>query len=606
MLYLRKLIKFKHISTKYIRPFSSNFYNGLSGSDIITQVLGKQKVKTVFGHPGGAILPTYDKINKTTDFRFVFTIHEQNATHMAEGHAKAMRINGLSKPGVAVVTSGPGATNTVTGLQDALMDHIPIVVIAGQVSSSVLNTRAFQEADMINITKACTKWNYQVKNVNDLPFILNKAFDVSISGCPGPVFIDVPKDVQNNIYDSTTKLNNTDIIKDFLKIDGSSKIDDSSKIEDNNMQKAIDLINSSKRPIFYLGQGVAISGNGCNSKILQLMNNALIPATTTIHALGCIPSKHPFNLGMLGMHGTCTANYSIQDADLIIGVGGRFDDRVIGTPSTFGNGAKIIHIDVNPNNVGLTIKPDIVLIGDANEILSKLLGKIHMKKLIDPYILNKRDDWLFKIENLIKKFPMKYPKDKLCQQLVISKVSERTNGNAIVSTGVGQHQMWTAQHYKWNYPNQLISSGGLGTMGFGVPSSIGAKLACPDKTVICFDGDGSFNMTGIELFTAVKEKIGVKIVLLNNNSLGMVRQWQDAYYGGNHSCSETINPDYVKFAESLGCSSSRCKKISDLDKHIDLLLQDDNKPYLLIVDVEEMDVYPMVGPGKALDEVIYE
>ena len=298
---------------------------------------------------------------------------------------------------------------------------------------------------------------------------------------------------------------------------------------------------------------------------------------------------------MLGMHGTCTANYSIQESDLIIGVGGRFDDRVIGTPSTFGKKAKIIHIDINSNNIGLTIKPDISVVGDAYSILTKIIKKVNIFNSINEEILDYRFRWIKNINKLKDKFPMKFPKEKLCQQLVISKISEKTNGNAIVSTGVGQHQMWTAQFYNWNFPSQIISSGGLGTMGFGVPSSIGAKLACPEKTVICFDGDGSFNMTCIELFTAVKENIGVKIILLNNNSLGMVRQWQDAYYDGNHSFSKTINPDYEKFAESIGCSTSRCKNINELDKHVDLLLEDNNKPYLLIVDVEEMDVYPMVG-----------
>ena len=587
------LLKFtkKNLNSMHKIKNYSNYLKGLTGSEIITRFIEKNHIKKVFGHPGGAILPTYNKLNKNTKFDFIFNIHEQNAIHMAEGYSKALRTKSILQPGLAIVTSGPGATNTITGLQDALMDHIPLVVIAGQVNSSVLNTRAFQEANMISITKSCTKWNHQVKSVNELPFILENAFNTSISGCPGPVFIDVPKDIQNSKFENYSEY--------YL----SNK--NEKPIESSNISEIIELINSSKKPIFYIGQGVALSDNDCSQYLIKLMENTLIPATSTIHALGCIPSNHPLNLGMLGMHGTCTANYSIQEADLIIGIGGRFDDRVIGTPSTFGKKAKIIHIDINPNNVGLTIKPDITVIGDAYDVLNKIIKKVNILNSINQKILIERFNWIKKINNLKKKYPMNFPKDKLCQQLVISAISKKTSGNAIVSTGVGQHQMWTAQHYDWNFPNQIISSGGLGTMGFGVPSSIGAKLACPEKTVICFDGDGSFNMTGIELFTAVKEKIGVKIVLLNNNSLGMVRQWQDAYYEGNHSFSKTINPDYEKLAESMGCSSSRCKNIKYLDKHIDLLLKDNDKPYLLIVDVEEMDVYPMVGPGKALDEVIY-
>lgn len=556
----------------------------LTGAQIMIKCLEMENVEYVFGLPGGAILPTFDALYDSK-LKFILVRHEQGATHMADGYARA-----TGRTGVCLVTSGPGATNTVTGLATAFMDSVPVVCITGQVATHAIGSDAFQEADVCGITRPVTKHNFLIKNVNDIARIVKEAFHIASTGRPGPVLIDFPVDVSRAQadFDYPSKVN----IRSYNPPVPSNQVDM------DVIKKAAGLITESKRPVLYVGGGAVVSG--ADKELLELVNKTGIPITTTVLGLGIFPETHPSSLRMLGMHGTHYANYSVQNSDLLIAVGARFDDRVTGKIDKFAPHAKIIHMDIDPASISKVIKVDVPIIGDIKPNLRELVKHVSDKR---------RDikEWLAQIEEWKKKHPLKYPQNgPLRQEEVIQKIGELTNHEAVVTTGVGQHQMWTAQWYGFKSPRGMITSGGLGTMGFGVPSAIGAKLGRPDETVICVDGDGSFQMTMMELATAAYYKIGIKVFLMDNNHHGMVRQWQELFYRRRYSACilGPSNPDFVKLAEGFGVLAIPVRERKDIEPAIRKALAHDG-PVLVHVSVSKEDnVYPMVPAGNALDQVM--
>jgi acetolactate synthase-1/2/3 large subunit len=557
-------------------------YKGKSGGQIFHEMLIQQhKVEVMFGYPGGAILPVFDQLYKTPA-KFILTRHEQAAGHAADGYA---RVTG--KPGVCVVTSGPGATNTVTPLATAQLDSIPIIVFSGQVATKVIGNDAFQEADVTGITRPCTKWNYLIKDVRELPRIINEAFLIATTGRPGPVLVDLPKDVTTAIcpeeVDDTPRPH-------IVKRKGGS----SNPQHVKQAEAAAELINRSSKPVLYVGGGAIIAGaHDALKKIAELAN---IPCTTTLLGLGAFDERDPLSLYMLGMHGSAFANYAVQECDCLIAVGARFDDRVTGTLATFAPNAKIIHIDIDPSSISKNVDVDVAVIGDARLSLEAMLPHIEHRD---------RKDWLAQVDAWKKRYPFKYLDDsKMAKpQYVIEEINRLTDSEAIITTGVGQHQMWAAQFYRWRRPRQMITSGGLGTMGYGLPSAIGAQLGAPGKIVIDIDGDASYLMTCYELATMAEYNIPVKVAILNNNFQGMVKQWQDLFYQKRYSHSEMKNPNFAAMAESYGVRGICCDRKEDVTKTVEAMLKHDG-PVVVDFKVEPNEhVYPMVPSGKGLHEM---
>lgn len=560
------------------------------GADIVVDVLIKEGVDTVFGLPGGAIMEVYDALFDAP-FRNVLTRHEQAACHMADGYARA-----TGKVGVVIATSGPGATNLVTGLATAYMDSIPLVAITGQVPRHYIGTDAFQEADVIGITRPITKHNFLVTDIKDLPLILRQAFYIARTGRPGPVLVDIPKDITQQ--KTTYKMPTDEEVRESLP--GYNPHTEGNPVQ---IKKAAELIRKATRPVLYVGGGAILSDAA--EEVYKLAHLAQIPVTTTNMGKGAIPETDPLALHMLGMHGTYYANMAVYHSDLLIAVGARFDDRVTGKINEFAPEAKIIHIDIDPASISKTITVDVPIVGDVKNVLRKLIKELEEKPV---EWIKAREQWLKQINEWKEKHPLNYRKsDKIIKpQAIIEEIYNITNGEAIISAGVGQHQMWAAMFYKYKYPRQFLNSGGLGTMGFGFPAAVGAKIGRPDKTVFAVEGDGSFIMNVQDLATAVQYRVPVKIAIINNGFLGMVRQWQQFFYDSRYaSVCLSVQPDFVKLAESFGAVGLRATKPSEVREVLLKAMEINDRPVLIdfVVDREE-NVLPMVPAGKSYREMI--
>ena len=563
-----------------------------NGAEIVLKSLIDQGTKILFGYPGGATLPIYDALYKQKRIKHILVRHEQGAIHAAEGFARSS-----GKIGVVCVTSGPGATNCVTGLADAYMDSIPLICLTGQVPTKLIGNDAFQEADITGITRPVTKHNYLVKNVKNLEKTIHEAFYIAQMGRPGPVLIDLPKDILNEqyYYKSLNKRNlSYPNYKPQLQVDSSS------------IKKVVLLMADSKKPIFYCGGGVINSGKKASDILTKLIKKTGFPCTNTLMGLGCFPALDKQFIGMLGMHGTYEANLAMHDSDLIIAVGSRFDDRVTGNLSKFSPYAKKIHIDIDPSSINKNVKVDISLIGDVEKIARAIYLEVQKSNFFNNS--NNLKNWWLQIANWQKKNCLGYKKvnHPIKPQYAIERLYEITkNKDCFITTGVGQHQMWAAQYYKFNKPNRWMTSGGLGTMGYGLPAAIGAQIANPGKLVIDIDGEASFLMTMQELSTISQYKLPVKIFIVNNKWMGMVRQWQELIHGGRYSESYTESlPDFVKLAESFNILGFKVTKSSDVDGSINEMIKI-KKPVLIdmVVDQKE-NCFPMIPSGAAHNEIL--
>lgn len=574
------------------------------GCEIVIDAMEREGVEVAFGYPGGAIIDVFDLINQSDKFQFILTRHEQGAVHMAEGYARS-----TGKVGMVVVTSGPGATNTVTGLADAMMDSIPLVVISGQVPSPLIGNDAFQEADVVGITRSVTKHNYLVKSIEELPQLLKNAFHIAQTGRPGPVLVDIPKDIQKATLPNYVYPSEPDLPGYRVQV----------KAEPAKVKKAWELIESSRKPLIYAGGGV-INANAADELFL-FATQANIPVTTTLMGLGGFPETHPLSLLMLGMHGTVYANKAVQHCDVLIAVGSRFDDRVTGKLSEFAPNAKIVHMDIDPSSISKNVKVDVDLVGDVKHILRDLL----------PYVKRcETTEWLRQIDEWKAQHPLRYngnggDSQLILPQYLIQRVNAFAKEDAIIATEVGQHQMWAAQYYTFTRPRSWLTSGGLGTMGYGFPAAIGAQRAFPGRQVINIAGDASLQMNIQEMATAIYYDLPVKNIVVNNGWLGMVRQWQDLFYGKNYSATEMTRPrpgadrsethpgdwmnseylpNYEKLAEAYGWWGRKVTKKDELDDALRECLSVD-KPALLDVWVaREENVYPMVPAGASLNQMI--
>ncbi len=559
----------------------------LTGAQILLESLKKENVKTIFGYPGGVVLGIFDEIYDDPDLSLILTRHEQGAVHMADGFA---RVTG--KPGVALVTSGPGATNTVTGIATAYMDSIPMVVLTGQVPTNLIGNDAFQESDIVGITRPCTKYNYLVKDVADLATTIREAFHIASTGRPGPVLIDIPKDVSA----ASTTFNYPD------KVDIRS-YKPTMRGNKNMIRKACREIAKAKRPVFLVGGGVLHSG--AHKELTELARFAQVPVSTTFMGLGTFPPGDKLSLGMPGMHGGYYANMAIQKSDLLVGIGVRFEDRVTGKTDRFAPDATIVQIDIDPTSIKKNIRVDIPIVGDVRNVLKDMIAVF--KEEIKPQWDEIRKAWLKQIKAWRDEHPLSYDQteDVIKPQYVVEKLYELTKGDAIVATEVGQNQMWAAQFYPFKRPRQWLSSGGLGTMGYGFPAALGAQVAAPRKTVLDIAGDGSIQMNIQELATAVINKLPVKVAILNNQYLGMVRQWQELFFEERYSHTFLPEvPDFVKLAEAYGAVGLRAEKPSEVVPVIREALRV-KKPVLMdfICDWQEK-VYPMVPAGAAIDQML--
>lgn len=558
----------------------------LSGSQMVIEALRKENVSVVFGYPGGAIMNVYDEVYKQNHFRHILTRHEQAAIHAADGFARAS-----GEVGVAFVTSGPGFTNAVTGLATAYMDSIPMVVISGQVPISMIGTDAFQEIDAVGISRPCVKHNYLVKDVKDLPRILKEAFYIARSGRPGPVHVDIPKDV-------TAQMGHFEY-PDEIKM---QTYRPTYKGNPRQIKKAIEAIVASKRPVLYIGGG-AINSNA-SAEVREFAKICGIPAVETLMARGVMGDENPLLLGMLGMHGCYSANMAMSEADLMIAFGPRFDDRVTGKLSEFAKHAKIIHVDIDPSSIGKIVPIDYPIVGDLKNVVEAMIPLA--KEQVDE---NKYKPWRDLLKRYDEIHPLKYEdsNEVIKPQWAIERVGERLGDKAIISTDVGQHQMWASQFYPFSYPRQWITSGGLGTMGFGLPAAMGVKMAFPEKTVVNFTGDGSILMNIQELMTAVENKIPVINIILNNKFLGMVRQWQTFFYDKRYSATDlTMQPDFVKLIESFGGKGFRVHTKEEFDKALEEAIACDTVT-MIDVHVDRFEnVLPMVPSGGTLYNMMLE
>ncbi|BAF58708.1 MAG: biosynthetic-type acetolactate synthase large subunit [Pelotomaculum sp.] len=549
----------------------------LSGAQVLIKSLEAANVDTIFGYPGGQALPIYDALYDS-EVRHILTRHEQGAAHAADGYARA-----TGKPGVCLATSGPGATNLVTGIANAYMDSVPLVAITGQVPRRLLGRDSFQEADIVGITMPITKHSYHVEDPSELARVVKEAFHIATTGRPGPVLIDVPSDI------SLAKVEYEEPGELFLP--GYRPVLDGDPVQ---VAAAARAIAESERPLIYAGGGVVTSG--AHEELLRLAELLMAPVCTTLMGLSGFPGNHPLSLGMLGMHGTKYANFAVCECDLLIAVGARFDDRVTGKLETFAPEARIIHIDIDPAEIGKNVRVDIPIVGDVKRVLSQLL------EILRPGL---REAWREKIEAWKKEYPLTYcEQGRLKPQAIIREIYRLTEGKARITTEVGQHQMWTAQYYTFTRPRSFITSGGLGTMGFGMPAAIGVQVGCPDETVFDIAGDGSIQMNIQELCTAVNYELPINVAIINNGFLGMVRQWQEFFYNRRYSQSELRNPDFVKLAEAYGAEGIRVTKKAEVAPALEQAIRS-AKPVMIdfVVDRED-NVLPMVPPGGSLDKMI--
>jgi acetolactate synthase-1/2/3 large subunit len=560
-----------------------------SGAEILVECLKKEGVKHIFGYPGGVVLNIFDTLYDEKDLELILTRHEQGAIHSADGYARAS-----GKVGVAIVTSGPGATNTVTGIATASMDSIPLVVFSGQVPTMLIGNDAFQEADIVGITRPCTKHNYLVKDIKDLARTIREAFHIASTGRPGPVLIDLPKDVTAGMTE--------------FKWPGEVKIRSYNPTYHGNkwmIKQVAQMIAKAKKPVIMAGGGVILSEAA--KELTELAEITQMPVTTTMMGLGGFPGTNNLSLGMLGMHGTFYANTAVQNADLLIGIGVRFDDRVTGKTDSFAPNAKKIQIDIDPTSIRKNVPVDLPVVGDVKNVLKDVIKTIKEQKGQWSAV---RKSWLKQIDAWKKERPLAYNFDRkvIKPEFVVEKIYKISKGNAIICTEVGQNQMWAAQFYQYDKPRHWLSSGGLGTMGYGFPAAIGAQIACPDKLVIDIAGDGSIQMNIQELATAVINKLPVKVAILNNGFLGMVRQWQELFFKERYSHTNLdVVPDFVKVAEAYGAAGLRATTPDEVEPVIKEALKIKNRPVFMdfVVDWKEK-VFPMVPAGAAIDEMIFE
>ncbi len=562
----------------------------LTGAEIFVECLKEEGVQTIFGYPGGAVLFIYDALYKAQqDVNHILVRHEQAAVHAAEGYAKA-----TNKPGVVLVTSGPGATNAVTGIADAYMDSVPLVVFTGQVPRALIGNDAFQEVDIVGITRPCVKHNFLVTDVKDLATTIKKAFYLASTGRPGPVLVDIPKDI-------TTARCKFDYPKEIVMRSYNPTV----KGNKRQVRRAIDLMLEAKKPVLYTGGGVILSGAA--HELTAFTQELGFPITNTLMGLGAYPSMDKQFVGMLGMHGTYEANHAMHEADLVIAIGARFDDRVTGNIEKFCPYAKIIHIDIDPASISKNVKVDIPIVGDVKHVLIELIEELRSRtERPDKAAL---DAWWQQINEWRKADCLKYSQDMegaIRAQFVIDKLWELTNGDAYITSDVGQHQMWAAQYYKFSKPNRWINSGGLGTMGFGLPAAMGVQLAFPQETVACITGDGSIQMCIQELATCLQYRLPVKIICLNNGYLGMVRQWQEFFYQKRYAMSYMDSlPDFVKLTEAYGHVGMRIERPSDVEGALkEALAMKDRLVFMDFITMQENNVYPMVPAGAGHNEMI--
>ncbi|MFH1596290.1 MAG: biosynthetic-type acetolactate synthase large subunit [Pseudomonadota bacterium] len=558
----------------------------MTGAQILMECLKREEVKHIFGYPGGVVLDIYDELTRHPDIKHILVRHEQAAAHAADGYARAS-----AKVGVALVTSGPGATNTVTGIASAYMDSIPIVVLTGQVPTALIGNDAFQEVDIVGITRPCTKHNYLVKDINHLAATIQEAFYIARSGRPGPVLVDLPKDI---IQASTVpRFPETVKIKSY---------NPTYHANPRQVKRALDLILSAKKPVLYTGGGIILSN--ASKELFQFAETLQIPVTSTLMGLGGFPGDNPLWMGMLGMHGTYCANMAVSQSDVLIAVGARFDDRVTGKLAEFAPHAKIIHIDIDPSSISKNVVVDIPIVGDCRDALKQLNDLLDAMPPKD--YASARAPWLGTVNDWEQKHPLTYTwsDTTIKPQYVVEKLWELTKGDAYITTEVGQNQMWAAQFYRFKRPRQLMTSGGLGVMGYGFPAAMGVQVALPDATVIDIAGDGSIQMNIQELMTVVEYQLPVKVAILNNAFLGMVRQWQQLFYGRRYSATPMTAPDFVKLADAYGAVGLRATKPEEVEPVIREAL---NTPRPVIMDFRvepEECVMPMVPAGKAMHEML--
>ena len=558
----------------------------IKGARILLECLSRLGIKEIFGYPGGAVIPIYDELYSFKDIKHYFARHEQGAVHEADGYARS-----TGKVGVCLATSGPGATNLVTGIMTAHMDSIPLLAITGQVTSTLLGKDAFQESDIVGITVPITKNNYLVQDIRELPRILKEAYYIASTGRPGPVLVDIPRDIQLEEipYDEFKKL-----YEQEFELEGYNPVYEGHK---GQIKTAIKMIKDSKKPLIIAGAGI-LKGHAYD-ELKEFVDKTNIPVAMTLLGLGSFPGNHELALGMIGMHGTTYANYAANEADLVIAAGMRFDDRVTGNPLKFLPNANIIHIDIDPAEIGKNKLIDVPIVGDLKNVLAELNRKI-------PKLSHTK--WLDEVAKLKKKYSLTFRKtedDVLIPQEILFEINKLTKGEVIVATDVGQHQMWSAQFIKFNNPYSILTSGGAGTMGFGLPAAIGAQVANPDKKVLAIVGDGGFQMTFQELMMIKEYKLPVKIFIINNSYLGMVRQWQELFNDRRYSSVDlSYNPDFIKIGEAYGIKSIQLKTKKDLKKHLKKILESDEAVLVECIVEKEENVYPMIPAGKDVSCIV--